>query len=82
MIRIILKYMISAISLIFPLFRLARSAYIDPNTGGMLFQMLAVAFGVLSGLILFFSSIIKKGFYRFMRFLRGLIPGKDMDVSS
>lgn len=30
-------------------------AYIDPNSGGMLFQLLAVLFGLLSGLLFFFS---------------------------
>ncbi|HZW03978.1 MAG TPA: hypothetical protein VFF68_08620 [Anaerolineaceae bacterium] len=33
--------------------------YIDPNTGGMLFQVLAVAFTVLSGVFLAFSGKIK-----------------------
>ena len=47
------------------------AAYIDPNTGGMLFQLLAVLFGIFSGLILFFSGRIKMVFYRAMRFLRG-----------
>lgn len=51
--------------------RLIFSAYIDPNTGGMLFQLLAVLFGVFSSLILLFSGKIKKTFYRLMRFFRG-----------
>lgn len=33
--------------------------YIDPGSGGMLFQMLAVAFGVISGTVLMFSGRIK-----------------------
>ena len=33
--------------------------YIDPGSGGMLFQILAVAFGVISGTVLMFSSRIK-----------------------
>ena len=49
----------------------AQAAYIDPNAGGMLFQILAVAIGLFSGFILFFSSRIKKAFYRGMRSLRG-----------
>ena len=49
----------------------AQAAYIDPNTGGMLFQILAVMFGLFSGLILLFSSYIRKGLYRILRFLRG-----------
>jgi hypothetical protein len=44
--------------------------YIDPNTGGMLFQVLAVLFGLISGIILFFSSKIKMTYRRFLRSLR------------
>lgn len=54
--------------------RRAFAAYIDPNTGGMLFQLLAVMFGVFSGLILFFSSKIKMAFFRILRMLRGSKP--------
>jgi hypothetical protein len=45
--------------------------YVDPNTGGMLFQVLAVMFGVFSGVILFFSGKIRMAFARLMRSLRG-----------
>ncbi len=51
----------------------SAQAYIDPNTGGQLFQLLAVAFGALSAILLLFSSYIRKGFARFRRFLRGLM---------
>ncbi|MBM3143472.1 MAG: hypothetical protein FJ010_00625 [Chloroflexi bacterium] len=44
--------------------------YIDPSTGGMLFQILAVLFGVISGIVLLFSSKIKMGYRRFLRFIR------------
>jgi len=44
--------------------------YIDPNSGGMLFQALLVVFGVISGSILIFSSKIKMGFARLMRNFR------------
>lgn len=44
-----------------------QAAYIDPNTGGMLFQILAVLFGVISGMFLFFSGRIKNAFYKFRR---------------
>ncbi|MFC2025945.1 hypothetical protein ACFLUC_01990 [Chloroflexota bacterium] len=44
--------------------------YIDPNTGGMLFQILAVFFALFSGIILFFSSKIKMFFARLGRSLR------------
>ena len=49
----------------------AQAAYIDPNTGGMLFQLLAVLIGVISGVLLLFSNQLKKAFYRMKRSLRG-----------
>lgn len=45
-------------------------AYIDPSSGGLLFQILAAVFVALSGLVLFFSSQIKMGFARLLRWLR------------
>jgi len=47
------------------------AAYIDPNTGGMLFQIIAAIFGVLSGIILIFSSRIKMLYFRVRRRLAG-----------
>ena len=44
--------------------------YIDPNSGGMLFQVLLVTFGVISGTVLLFSSRIKMVFAKFMRSIR------------
>lgn len=44
--------------------------YIDPNTGGMLFQILAAAFAVISGMILFFSGRIRMFFARMRRRFR------------
>jgi hypothetical protein len=41
--------------------------YIDPNTGGMLFQILAVIFAALSGIILFFSGKIRMFFAKLRR---------------
>ena len=41
--------------------------YIDPNTGGMIFQILAIAFAALSGFFLIFSSRIKSAFYKLRR---------------
>ena len=38
--------------------------YIDPSTGGMLFQVLAIAFTAVSGVILLFSNRIKMFFSR------------------
>lgn len=44
--------------------------YIDPNTGGMLFQTLAILFGVFSAVILFFSSRIRIAFAKLRRQIR------------
>jgi hypothetical protein len=44
--------------------------YIDPNTGGMLFQILAVLFGAISGIVLIFSSRIKMFFAKLRRRMR------------
>jgi hypothetical protein len=44
--------------------------YIDPNSGGLLFQVLAILFGVFSGTVLLFSSRIKMGISRIKRSLR------------
>jgi predicted permease len=45
--------------------------YIDPNTGGLIFQVLAILFGVISGVILIFSSKIKMGISKLRRIIRG-----------
>jgi hypothetical protein len=57
--------------------RFIISAYIDPNTGGMLFQILAVLFGVISGALLLFSGKIKGYYYR----LRRRIQDSDAEVA-
>ena len=44
--------------------------YIDPNSGGLIFQALIVIFGVFSASILLFSSKIKMGVARFRRAIR------------
>jgi hypothetical protein len=62
----LLAFILSAVSV-----QSAFAAYIDPNTGGMLFQLLAVLFGVFSGLVLLFSSRIKQAFFRVRRFVTG-----------
>ena len=54
-------------------------AYIDPNTGGMLFQLLAVLFGVISAALLLFSGRIKGIYYRIRRYLRNLNPELNDD---
>lgn len=42
----------------------AEAAYIDPNTGGMIFQFLAAGFALASGFVLMFASRIKMFFAR------------------
>ena len=44
--------------------------YIDPNSGGMLFQVLLVIFGLFSGMVLVFSSKIKMGIAKLRRTIR------------
>ncbi len=56
--------------------------YIDPSTGGMLFQILAVLFGVISGIILLFSSKIKMGYRRFLRYIRERGEKETNDINS
>jgi hypothetical protein len=58
---------------------MAPEAYIDPNTGGMLFQVLAIVFTFLSGFMLFFSARIKMTIARLTRRLRGVL-GRDTEV--
>ena len=44
--------------------------YIDPNTGGMLFQVLAVILVAGSGVLLFFSRNIREGIAKLRRRMR------------
>ena len=55
--------------------------YIDPNTGGMLFQVLATGFALATGAVLLFARQIKAGFARFRRWLRERRQ-KDTDVTT
>ena len=55
--------------------------YIDPNTGGMLFQILAVAFAALSGLVLFFSGKIRMFFTRLRRRVREAATDPEEQVA-
>ena len=41
--------------------------YIDPSTGGMLFQVLAIAFAAISGTVLIFAGRIKMFLARMRR---------------
>jgi len=45
--------------------------YIDPNTGGMLFQVLAAFLAVFSGIALLLSGKIRAYIARFRRSMRG-----------
>lgn len=51
------------------------SSYIDPNTGGMLFQALVALFGLLAGTLYFFSGKIKMMVGRIRRYFRGTPNG-------
>jgi hypothetical protein len=44
--------------------------YIDPNSGGLIFQALLIVFGLISGTVLIFSSKIKMGFSKLRRSFR------------
>ncbi len=45
--------------------------YIDPNTGGLIFQLLAVIFASFTGIFLFFSRQIRVAAGKFRRRLGG-----------
>ena len=51
--------------------------YIDPNTGGMLFQILAVVFTAISGLILVFSGRIRMFLTRIRRRSREITSKRE-----
>jgi hypothetical protein len=55
--------------------------YIDPNTGGMLFQVLAVVFAALSGFVLFFSGKIRMYFAKLKRRVREGSEEQGEDLS-
>ena len=55
-------------------------AYIDPSTGGMLFQILAVIFAAFSGILFFFSRQIRSLFARLRRRIRGE-KEQDLELS-
>lgn len=44
-------------------------AYVDPSTGGLLFQFLAVIFAAISSGLFFFSRQMRSAFARLRRFL-------------
>ncbi len=55
----------------------APHAYIDPSTGGMLFQILAVLLAAFSGILFFFSRQIKASLARLRRKMRGEAESAD-----
>jgi hypothetical protein len=57
----------------------APGLYIDPNTGGMLFQLLAVFLALFSGILFFFSRQIRASFARLRRMLKREVPEKTPD---
>ncbi|MBN1875712.1 MAG: hypothetical protein JXA33_15920 [Anaerolineae bacterium] len=59
---------------------LAVFGYFDPNTGGLLFQVLATSFAMLSGIALLFSRQIRAVFGRVRRFLHDRLSHGDADV--
>ncbi len=67
-----IKLVLTVLVLGWTIVRTALS-YIDPNTGGMLFQLLAFFLTFLSALILFFSRQLRTGWARLLRFMRGLL---------
>ena len=44
--------------------------YIDPSSGGLIFQILAVTFGVISGAVLLFAGRIRMGIAKLRRSFR------------
>ncbi len=55
--------------------------YLDPNTGGLVFQLLAASFAFLSGLILIFARRIRMTIARVRRTMRDRI-GNGPDSGS
>lgn len=68
-----LKFVFRSLVLVFAVLRVAFG-YIDPNTGGLIFQVLAILVAFSSAIILFFSRQIRVGIARAGRFLRDRFP--------
>ena len=56
--------------------------YIDPNTGGMLFQLLAVLLAFFSGAALLFSSKIRASMARLRRKTRSDEPDETLPADN
>jgi hypothetical protein len=76
---IILRAFILASLLLFLPARSAWAGYIDPNTGGMLFQMLAVVFVFISSLFFFFAGKVRMLFARLRRSFRAKLGWETPD---
>jgi hypothetical protein len=76
---LILKAFILASLLLVMWARPAWAGYIDPNTGGMLFQMLAVAFAFISGLFFFYAGKVRMLFARLRRSFRAKLGWETPD---
>jgi hypothetical protein len=74
--RIVIKSVLSAL-IIGLVAAQPALAYIDPNTGGMLFQILATGLALFSGVALIFSRQIRMAFARARRVLRSLLDRGD-----
>jgi len=57
----------------------APGLYIDPNTGGMLFQLLAVFLALFSGILFFFSRQIRASFARLRRVFKRENPDEESE---
>ena len=57
--------------------RPAEAAYLDPNAGGMLFQVLATVFALFSGFILLFARQIRMFLARMGREVRARLGRPD-----
>jgi undecaprenyl pyrophosphate phosphatase UppP len=55
--------------------------YIDPNTGGMIFQILAVSFGAISAVVLIFSGRIRMALAKMRRRKDGQAASDDLTKS-
>ncbi len=56
--------------------------YVDPNTGGLLFQLLAGAFAAVSAFVLIFSRRLREILARLQRAWRERSGGDDTDSAS
>jgi hypothetical protein len=57
-------------------------AYIDPNTGGFIFQLLAVIFASLTGILLYFSRQIRITVARIKRMRSGSSSSSEAQDST